>query len=189
MTQELEIEFKNLLTESEYMRLFTHFNFSDKDFFTQENYYFDTQDYMLKKIEAALRIRIKEQHAQITLKTPQDSHLLETNVDLSVTEAKNMVKEGKFFLPQVIQETIQTFGLFIDEVFLHTDLKTKRVEKKDGHELVVLDQSWYGDQMDFELEVESDDPRQGEVYFLSVLEQFSIPKRETPNKIQRAFIK
>lgn len=187
MNQELEIEFKNLLTESEYSTLLTYFNFAENNFFTQENYYFDTPDFQLKEKSAALRIRMKDAHAEITLKTPQGDHLLETNQTISIEEAEKMIKNKTFVLPDVIQQTLVEINISSSSVHLHTTLKTKRAEKKVERELVVLDQSWYGDQTDYELEVETDDPERGERFFLSVLKQFSIPKRETPNKIQRAF--
>lgn len=59
MVQELEIEFKNLLTKEEFHRLADFFQLTEKDFAEQENYYFDTKYFALKKHGAALRIRKK----------------------------------------------------------------------------------------------------------------------------------
>lgn len=186
MSQELEIEFKNLLTKSEYTQLVTHFGINEEDFFTQENSYFDTKSYQLKEASSALRIRIKEESAEITLKTPEGEHLLETNQEISVAQAKEMIETGSFQPQGKIQEVMQRLNI-TEPVYLHTHLKTKRAEKQIENELLVLDQSWYANEMDFELEVETTDAAQGKVFFDDILARFSIPKRDTPNKIQRAF--
>jgi len=63
--QELEIEFKNLLSEQEYLSLFTHYA-STKQPIWQANDYFDTPDFELRKKGAALRIREKKQGLVLT---------------------------------------------------------------------------------------------------------------------------
>ena len=48
MSEEIEIEFKNLLTEKEYQTLLYSFNATENELFTQINSYFDTPDWDLK---------------------------------------------------------------------------------------------------------------------------------------------
>jgi len=81
MRQEMEIEFKNLLTNSEYQRIKNFLQLEDPLFKKQENHYFDTNDYALKSHGAALRIREKKGTWELTLKQPRlDEHgLIETN--------------------------------------------------------------------------------------------------------------
>jgi uncharacterized protein YjbK len=188
MSQELEIEYKNLLTEKEYNTLLTHFQLDEDDFFTQENSYFDTTDYQLKEQGAALRIRIKENMAEITLKTPQDGHLLETNQSISINTAKRFIEEKSFIPTGLIAQTLHSLGIDSSTpIVLMAHLKTKRAEKVAGDELIVLDQSWYGEKMDYELEIEAKEATKGERAFSDLLKQFDIPKRKTKNKIQRAY--
>lgn len=187
MAQELEIEFKNLLSENEYQKLINYFEIDEKDYFIQENIYFDTSDFKLKQHHAALRIRIKNDFAEMTLKTPKENHLLETTLPLTLESARQLIDDKHFLPTSEIAQTLEKLGLNTSEpVQLITYLKTKRAEKslKDG--LVVLDQSWYGNQSDYELEVEARDEQTGEKFFLQILESFDIPRRETKNKIQRA---
>lgn len=42
MSQNLEIEFKNMLTKAEYERILHEFHIGQDDIFTQENLYFDS---------------------------------------------------------------------------------------------------------------------------------------------------
>lgn len=60
--QNIEIEFKNMLTKEEYELLLTHFQVGKEDLFEQENHYFDTSDFALKANHSALRIRKKRQN-------------------------------------------------------------------------------------------------------------------------------
>ena len=48
MHQEIEIEFKNLLTKEEFYLLCERFSLSEADFIMQENHYFDSEDFALK---------------------------------------------------------------------------------------------------------------------------------------------
>lgn len=49
MTQEIEIEFKNLLTKSEFQKLSEALGMKKHDFKRQINHYFDTKDFSLKQ--------------------------------------------------------------------------------------------------------------------------------------------
>ena len=49
MTQEIEIEFKNLLTKSEFLKLSEALCMKEHDFKQQVNHYFDTKDFSLKQ--------------------------------------------------------------------------------------------------------------------------------------------
>lgn len=57
MAQEIEIEFKNLLTKNEFEKLTQAYQLDNEDFVLQENHYFDTKSFALKHKGAALRIR------------------------------------------------------------------------------------------------------------------------------------
>ena len=59
MATNLEIEFKNMLTETEYDRLIQTFNIQEEQIWLQKNVYFDTKSHDLKQKGAALRIRVK----------------------------------------------------------------------------------------------------------------------------------
>ncbi len=58
MSQEVEIEFKSMLTQHEYEQLLMHYELTDH-VRRQANDYFDTPNFDLKRNGAALRIRQK----------------------------------------------------------------------------------------------------------------------------------
>lgn len=188
MKQELEIEFKNLLTEEEYEKLFSYFFNKQDTGFSQKNVYFDTEDFDLKNSQCALRIRIKNKQAELTLKTPFEGHHHETNINLDLDEAEEMIKEGRFTLPpellKLLRETISLNKRTVNKL---AELDTFRHEKEYKGCLIVLDKSSYHDAVDFELEVEAPSIEIGNNIFKSILEEFAIPERVTPNKIARAF--
>ncbi|GKU81809.1 CYTH domain-containing protein [Niallia sp. NCCP-28] len=188
MTQNIEIEFKNLLTKKEYLQLKSHFDIKDEDLFKQENHYFDTSDFLLKKNKAALRIRKKQDFYELTLKQPHKDGLLETNKTLTPQESEDIFKTGAIKENQIINllaqmdipsHNIQYFG----------SLSTIRAEKKIGNGLLVLDHSFYLNEEDFELEYEVTNRQKGLTDFERILQKFQIPKRQTKNKVQRFYDK
>ncbi len=186
MSQNLEIEFKNMLTKEEYQRLIQYFHIPETQFFTQENYYFDTPDFQLKEHSAALRIRQKGSEYEMTLKQPAKDGLLETNQLISLQEAADAIETSQF--PNgIIQSKIDEMGSIFSKIVYFGSLTTKRAEIhfKDG--LLVFDHSYYLNQEDFELEYEVDNYQKGQQIFLQFLQEHHIPERETVNKIRRFY--
>ena len=188
MNQEIEIEFKNLLKESEYLTLLNNlFDSSSQEYF-QKNVYFDTKEYVLKEHLCALRIRLKDSYAEMTLKTPFNGHHKELNMTMDKEDAEEFIQNGVFTVPEEINNILNDENIpSIHTVNRIADLKTKRIEKSTDEGLIVLDKSWYSDTIDYELEVESHSIETGEKLFQSILSSFSIPERKTENKIARAF--
>src|SRR5690606_35990657 len=82
MSQEIEIEFKNILTKDEYEKLLKEFNIEQQMIIRQTNHYFDTPDWHLRKLSSGLRIRETKSKTVCTLKekTSQNTHLETTDV-------------------------------------------------------------------------------------------------------------
>lgn len=190
MKQELEIEFKNLLTREEYEKLMSHYFSSEHTGFSQTNVYFDTANFDLKKAKCALRIRVKNNSAELTLKTPFEGHHQESNLTLDWHEAKDTIDKGQFTLPSELYDFLsEEIGLSNPTVNKLAELTTLRYEKEYEGCLLVLDKSCYSNTTDYEIELESNTIESGMEMFNSILSRFSIPKRKTPNKIARAFSK
>lgn len=189
MSQELEIEYKNLLTKTEYDQIMTEFQLSHENPFTQTNYYFDTTDFQLKAHHSALRIRTRpdQSYAEMTLKTPKEGQLLETTTQLTLEQAQSFIQQQTIEPTAEIVQELQKIGLEqIKSLTLFAELTTTRREKQVPQGTIVLDHSWYGTQEDFELEVESTTETDGLALFRAILQQCNIPHRQTPNKIRRA---
>ncbi|KOP30589.1 adenylate cyclase [Exiguobacterium sp. BMC-KP] len=182
MRQELEIEFKNLLSEQEYLSLFTHYA-STKQPIWQANDYFDTPDFELRKKGAALRIREKKQGLVLTLKQPHEDGLLETHVTLSANEAEDLFKYGLIHSDEMNHQ-LKSFDLQGSLEHLGR-LETERIDIVLPEGLLVLDKSRYLGHTDYELEFEVSNFKQGQKDFEQLLLEHDIPQRETKNKIVR----
>nr|WP_254778615.1 MULTISPECIES: CYTH domain-containing protein [unclassified Bacillus (in: firmicutes)] len=186
LSQHLEIEFKNLLIESEFDQLCNAFGITPNDFFLQENHYFDTETFALKNLHSALRIREKDGSYEMTLKQPSGQELLETNQIISKDEAATAFQSGK--LPGgPIEAIIKQYGISFSDLSYFGSLKTERAEINFRQGLLVLDHSYYLNFEDFELEYEVENYEAGLKIFSELLKEHVIPMRITNNKIQRFY--
>ena len=188
MNQNLEIEFKNLLNKEDYDKIYQS-EFSDKkqQKITQTNHYFDTKNQDLKKIKSALRIRKTNTFKELTLKSPSQGFLLETNVSLSNNEYSEILKAKQIKLSSYVSD-LNIEDILEDTIYyLFNSFKTERYEKQIEDHLIVLDQTTFQNgQMDYELEVESTDAETGREFFENFLDENEIPLRPASPKIARA---
>ena len=187
MGQQIEIEFKNMLTKTTFDKLINGFNLKKKDFKTQVNYYIDTYDFILKKYNAALRIREKNGQYELTLKEPLGQGLLETTDLLEPAQAEDLIK-GELMIPKGdVSTQLQKYPLKLEEIHLFGSLKTERAEVQYKVGLLVFDKSSYFGKDDYEVEYEVTDIDAGKAAFLSLLNQYEIPIIPAENKIVRFF--
>ncbi|GGE71832.1 CYTH domain-containing protein [Priestia taiwanensis] len=186
MKQEIEIEFKNLVTKEEFELLTDTFSLHNS-FISQTNYYFDTEALSLKDHGAALRIRVKKNTYTLTLKQPHDVGLFETHETLTKDEAMRIIDEG--LIPNsTIASRIEALGISPSSLTYLGELTTSRAETEYEGGVLVLDHSHYLSCNDYELEYEVTDEAAGYTSFISLLETYCIPKRKTDNKIKRFFL-
>ena len=188
LDQHLEIEFKNMLTLSEYKRLLkAEFSDGKQQKIVQTNYYFDTKDHQLKNQHSALRIRRTHSFNELTLKVPSQGHLLETNLSLRDNVCSEILKAKQLKLSTIYAD-IEIDSISNDSVFyLFNQFETVRFEQTRGDHLLVLDQTTFQNGIvDYELEVESQSPETGLIFFNSFLEKHAIKKQKALPKIARA---
>ncbi|WP_026574547.1 CYTH domain-containing protein [Bacillus sp. UNC438CL73TsuS30] len=186
MFQNIEIEFKNMLTKDEYELLLIKFTAAESKLITQENHYFDTKDFALKNEQSALRIRQKGQQFEMTLKQPANIGLLETTQKLTEAEATLAIQEGK--LPSgAIKEIISKMDIVFSKLSYFGSLITNRAEMNYKGGILVLDHSLFLNKEDYELEYEVENEQLGQKIFKELLNQYNIPHRKTENKIQRFY--
>lgn len=178
----MEIEFKNLLQESEYNQLMEHYN-KESSSVWQANDYFDTPAFELRNHGAALRIREKKSGLVLTLKEPKDDGLLETHVSLSEAEAEDLFQYGLIHSNEM-KSQLEKFNLSASLEHLGR-LETERFEQQLEAGLLVLDKSRYLGVTDYELEFEVTDYATGKQAFEDLLQLNGIPQRQTKNKIVR----
>lgn len=153
----------------------------------QRNYYFDTKDHQLKDHLSALRIRTTQSLNELTLKVPSQGFLLETNIPLSDNKCSEILDAKKLNLSDVSAdidiETLNKQTVF----YLFNHFETQRFEKRMGTHLLVLDQTTFQNgRVDYELELESTDAKEGKAFFEAYLKNSAIPYRPAQPKIARA---
>ncbi|MGW7928605.1 CYTH domain-containing protein [Staphylococcus xylosus] len=180
-----EIEFKQLLTEKQYNVIHkTYFN--EIEPFKQTNFYIDTPDFDLKDHKSALRIRVKDEYLEMTLKIPAKVGLTEYNFETHVVpELNKPIPEQS--LPSEIADQLTKMDIDLTKLIILGSLKTERLEKEINGNLLVLDKSTYLDFEDFELEYEVEDYDEGLIQFKSILEKFDMKHEIPANKVQRFF--
>ncbi|RWZ55135.1 CYTH domain-containing protein [Halobacillus fulvus] len=186
MAQEIEIEFKNLLTENEYRKIYHFLPFKSVELVEQTNYYFETEDLSLKQQGAALRIRHKNGRWTLTLKQPHPEGLLETHDHLTEEEA-NLWIQSKFVEKAETAKQLAELNVRLNDLRYLGSLTTRRKELEYKGATIVLDHSLYYDQEDYELEVEAPSKPVGETVIREILEACDIPDRVTDNKIKRFY--
>ncbi len=186
---QVEREFKNLLTKSQYHSLLEDFKPLLSKEITQTNSYYDW-DGILQSHKMALRIRIVEGKAigEITLKIPQSSlEVLEFTHESPVETLHQYNEQKQFSLPLSIKETLESNGVFIEKVEQTALLTTHRLEGPlSNNEWLVLDESHYNGKVDYEMEMEVQNLSLGEEVFLQILQKYQIQREQAESKIKRA---
>lgn len=187
MTQEVEIEYKTLLTKEEYKHLEKELPFPN-DALRQTNHYFDTYNFTLRNSHCALRIREKNGTYTLTFKQPHKEGILET---------KNKVTKEQFLSwqndkPTVdnIEDVVQAlreFEIDVDSLRYYGSLTTDRKKFTKDDITYVIDISRYNQQIDYELEIEATTKQRAEETFLNVLETYHIQRVPTLAKIERFY--
>ena len=186
---QVEREFKNLLTKSQYHSLLEDFKPLLSKEITQTNSYYDW-DGILQSHKMALRIRIVEGKTigEITLKIPQSSlEVLEFTHELPVEILHQYNEQKQFSLPLSIKEALESNGVFIEKVKQISLLTTHRFEGPlSNNEWLVLDESHYNGKVDYEMEMEVQNLSLGEEVFLQILQKYQIQREQAESKIKRA---
>lgn len=184
MTNETEIEFKNLLQHDEYERLCAFFNVQPANAKTLANHYFDTADLHIKALASGLRIRETDGVFEATLKRAVDAQTsIETNVDITRAEAEAIFDGAPF--PEAITTQLHEAAVPLSEIKVYGSLTTRRIEVEYKGGTIVIDHSRYLQEEDYELEYEVTDAAAGAQSFYALLEQLHIPTRLTKKKIAR----
>lgn len=185
MAQEIEIEYKMLLTKTEFELLLSNIPFP-KEGEKQINHYFDTKCFSLQKKLCALRIREKDNSYQLTLKEPNTIGLLETHDTLSKKDALSWL-DGNIIEQKHVGKQLNTLDVLSENLLYYGSLTTVRREINDQNVIFVLDYNTFNGYSDYEFELEAPNENIGSKTFKNILTEHSIIIKDTPNKIQRFF--
>ena len=171
-----EIEFKTLITKEQYDNLLLEFGL-DNNVFAQTNHYFDTEDTKLISEQTVLRIRQKGNNFKITKKTRADVGADETHILISKEKALDILENG-------FDASIIGIPYFVHKV---AELTTYRVSTPYKNGTLFFDKSEYYGNVDYEIEYEVDDVKEGTIDFQKFLEDHDIVYKESIRKSKRAY--
>lgn len=185
MSQEIEIEFKTLLTKAEFETLLHALPFPEEAI-TQTNYYFETDDLAFKKQHSALRIRKKADKYTLTLKEPHAEGILETHDHLSANEFERWINNEPVPKDNVAKQ-LAALGLKESDLRYYGALQTARRTFTRNQIIYVLDKSTYNNITDYELEIEAPSKTIGQQALQDILTQYPVSKQQSITKIERFF--
>lgn len=182
MSSQIEIEFKNLLTQEEFERICQTFSIRNTDFHSQTNTYFDTTNFDLRDAKMGFRLRVMAERNELTLKTSSTDVFTSMETTELVTNKirDNILQQGfidtkQFHAFSHLPTRLNSFG----------SLRTERAELAYQGGLLVFDHSHYMQQDDYEVEYEVEDVDLGRKNFTELLAKHDIPMRLTDKKIAR----
>jgi uncharacterized protein YjbK len=187
MQTNLEIEYKTLLSLSEFDQLGKRFSHITP--VRQKNHYFDTPNLKLRGNKLSLRIRTFVDAAEMTLKIPQKVGNLEHNIALTSEEAlailatKTLPQNGSNI--QSILDILRRYELDLSAIRVLGSLTTTRREYETTIGLMALDKNEYSGKVDYELELEVADAPSGEKNFNHFLKDNQIEYRYARSKVVR----
>ena len=201
MSENNEIEAKIILPKTAYSQLYT--SFPVKSDFKQENYYFDTNNGLLKQAHISCRIRLFEDHAEQTLKIPGKNPIqhhyhqaIEINDDLKLEKAQDLLKKteekGKITFTGSVGDYLKKHFGSETNLCLQTFSKTHRIlaQGPQNCELTFDDTKYPDGFEDFELEIENDNPALIESTLSLLKQQYGLVQNSANTnraKIARAF--
>lgn len=188
MSQQIEIEFKTLLTRKEFAKVKTYLGITDKAFVWQKNTYFDTPNNLLKRGHFSLRIRQWPQAAEQTIKVPQPIGKMELTDPLTIREAQSLVDRKTIKNQGEIGKKLAALKITPKQLHPFGTLTTYRYELHLPIGILALDRSVYYTMTDYELELEVEDAARGKQDFLAMLKKIGIIEKPAKSKIQRMLI-
>lgn len=176
MTKNIEIEFKTFISEDVYNNLIKEFEL-ENNIFSQTNYYFDTEDTILMQEKTVLRIRQKGSNYKLTKKTRAEVGADETHLFISKEQAENFLQNG-------FDAKIINLPYYVKNI---AQLTTHRASTPYKNGTLFLDKSEYYGKVDYEIEYEVDEEKEGLKDFKNFLDSHNITFKESIRKSKRAY--
>lgn len=195
LTREREFEAKCLLTREQMRAIAADLGVGEKDFIPQVNIYLDTVDSDFKRQKSALRIRRRRDFCVLTLKSRQSDHHLEQSLPLDERDYSDATKQltvgGYWEIPEKLLSIFDGFEILSEnddtlKVMEIATIRTERAVVDTAGGQIMLDQSKFYGQTDYEIEVESHSDEQSTQILAGLLEKYHLKYRKSQPKIARA---
>jgi len=169
MDKNIETEFKIMLTKDTFDRI--NADHKEQTCYSQTNYYLTSE--ALSRVFYSFRLREKNGTYEMTLKTPTDGlGRVEINCPLSAEEF-NEVMHGHL-IDNEITQLLRDEGFNLDEIKQSYSLTTIRHDIPYQYGLMSLDENFYLNQHDYELEFELSDLEHGPDEFKEILTAYGL---------------
>ena len=172
-----EFESRVMLTEKEYLDIVSYYMklYPDHSFLQNNNYYFDTKDFYLRKKHITFRIRtINDVRCELTLKIKGEHGDEEINDDITFKEMDTIMKE-KFFPNGNVKKFLLSLPYPLSSYDNIVTLYNRRLEIAQDHHLLVIDKNEYNGITDYNLEVETkDDINLARKFLYDYIRKFSL---------------
>lgn len=153
----------------------------------QVNHYYDSEQSALKAARAALRLRQYEQVSEWTFKQALDQfqalEITQTNAGRLDSVPASLA--GAWIQDASLLAAIAKVGLEPQDLVLRYGFQTNRWTLDLGWGELVLDQTLYGDQADYELELEAQDLHLAQDYIAKLSRNYDFPLIAADKKIAR----
>ncbi len=186
MATSIEIEAKALLTKAQYNQVLQHFNLDVADGYIQKNYYIDTENRDLRKLGLSLRIR-KLNGYIMQFKLPMAEGLLEKSQNL-VRDDFDLFQKKQIFPEGDISDFIESLYINPGDLKIIASLSTLRIEKEYEDLTLAIDENRYGDQQDYELEMEATSMQKAKTLLKKICDEVGIPYNENLDSKQKRAI-
>lgn len=182
MAKELAVEFKTLLSKTEYLKLSKLYG--DKQSNLQINYYFDTPRFTLKASDIGLRIRKREKY-EITLKRKKGYVLQEINEEITEEQFNDFVKTGNIPSESIKNELSEIIKE--QAIVNYMSLSTFRIFYPYKNGMICIDKCEYVDTVDYELEFSTSNYDEGKRTFIEFVKSHGLVYKKSQAKIKRAY--
>ena len=176
-----EYESRILLTEEQYLKMVSYFlnKKINRPFIQNTNIYLDDADLNLQKNGMTLRIRIiNDAHSELTLKEKNVLGDNEYSDDILQKDIDLILKKG-IFPEGVVKNKLISLSRPLSSYQELTRLYNRRLEIRESDHLVVIDKNTYGDVVDYNLEIETDESVvKAQEWLNFYIEKFNIEKGE-----------
>ena len=172
MSKNIEIEYKLLLSYEQYLKINQQYH--NITSYEQINYYFDTYDHVLKNKRYMLRVRVKANQYEFTLKKQNRSKI-------GIDEYNEIINHRIFLdlinhrrVKSEILDLLENEGISIKNLHQQYHLKTIRKDIPYHNGIISLDLNEYLDQTDYEIEYEVNDSKQAIEFFNEFLKPYGL---------------
>lgn len=180
--KDCNVEFKTLLTKTEYMRLCK--KFSDKPSNLQINYYFDTPRFTLKASDIGLRVRKRDKY-EINLKRKKGYQLQEIDEEIDEATFNKFIKDG--IIPSENIENELSEIIKGQTITNYMSLSTFRITFPHKCGKISIDKCDYVDTTDYELIFEGNNYDESKRAFIEFVKENGITYKKSQPKIKRAY--